>query len=63
MEYTDQEDVFNTWIDIVKQNYPSLEITKELMDILSDTFAAGTVSEHLEGLEKPTQKVIDARMH
>lgn len=63
MEYTDQEDVFNTWIDIVKQNHPNLEITKEIMDLLSDTFAAGTVSQYLEGLEKPTQKSIDLRMH
>ena len=63
MEYTDQEDVFNTWIDIVKDKNPNLEITKELMDLLFDTFTAGTVSEYLEGLEKPPQKVIDARMH
>ena len=63
MEYTDQEDVFNTWIDIVKDKNPNLEITKELMDLLFDTFTAGTVSEYLEGLEKPTQKAIDARMH
>lgn len=63
MEYTDQEDVFNTWIDIVKDKNPNLEITKELMDLLFDTFTAGTVSKYLEGLEKPTQKVIDARMH
>lgn len=63
MEYTDQEDVFNTWMDIVKDKNPNLNITKELMDLLFDTFTAGTVSERLVGLEKPTQKVIDARMH
>lgn len=63
MEYTDQENVFNTWIDIVKQNHPNLEITKELIDLLFDTFTAGTVSQYLEGLEKPTQKAINVRMH
>jgi hypothetical protein len=63
MEITEQEDVFNAWIDIVKEHYPNLEITKELMDILSDTFAAGTVSQYLEGHEKATQKPVNARMH
>lgn len=47
MENTTAEDNFNTWVDIVKKHHPNLEITKELMDILFDTFSAGMVTKSL----------------
>ena len=47
MEYTEEDDDFNSWMDIVKENYPNVEITKEMMDILFDTFAAGMVTKSL----------------
>ena len=49
MEVLQEDDVFDAWIDIVKKNYPQLNITKELMEILFDTFTAGTVAQYLEG--------------
>lgn len=63
MENTQEEDVFNTWIDIVKKHHPNLEITKELMDILFDTFTAGTVSKYLEGPIDITVVQPDSRLH
>lgn len=63
MEVTEEEDVFNAWIDIVKEHHPNVEITKELMDILSDTFAAGTVSQYLEGPIGVTVVHPNSRMH
>lgn len=47
MENTEVQDSFNTWVDIVKKHHPNLEITKELMDILFDTFSAGMVTKSL----------------
>jgi hypothetical protein len=63
MEVLDANDVFAVWIDIVKKHYPHLEITKELMDILFDTFTAGTVSQHLEGPTDITVVQPDSRLH
>lgn len=63
MEVTEEEDVFNAWIDIVKKHHPNVEITKELMDILSDTFTAGTVSQYLEGPIDVTVVHPNSRMH
>jgi len=63
MENTTAEDNFNTWVDIVKKHHPNLEITKELMDILFDTFTAGTVSQYLEGPIDVTVVQPDSRLH
>ena len=38
MENTEAEDNFNAWIDILKKNHPDVKLTKELTDILFDTF-------------------------
>jgi hypothetical protein len=63
MEVLDADDVFIAWVDIVKKHYPHLEITKELMDILFDTFTAGTVSQYLEGPIDTTLSQPDSRLH
>jgi pterin-4a-carbinolamine dehydratase len=47
MENTEVQDSFDTWVDIVKKHHPHVEITKELMDILFDTFSAGMVTKSL----------------
>jgi pterin-4a-carbinolamine dehydratase len=47
MENTEVQDSFNTWIDIIRHHHPDVEITKELIDILFDTFSAGMVTKSL----------------
>ena len=63
MENTEAEDNFNAWVDIVKRNHPDVNITKELMDILFDTFAAGAVTVYLEGPIGVTVVHPNSRMH
>lgn len=63
MENTEAQDNFNMWVDIVKKHYPHLEITKELIDILFDTFNAGMVSKQLDSSINSDNKAIYARLH
>ena len=56
MENTEAEDNF-------KKNHPDVKITKELMDILFDTFAAGAVTVYLDGPIDVTVVQPNSRMH
>lgn len=46
MEYTEEDDSFSMWVDVVKNHHPNVVITKELMDILLHTFHAGMVAKN-----------------
>lgn len=63
MENTEFKDNFNTWLDIVKKHHPNLEITKELMDILFDTFSAGAVSKTLDIEMETISEAVARSMH
>jgi flagellar basal body rod protein FlgC len=63
MEYTEENDDFNSWMDIVKENYPNVEITKEMMDILFDTFAAGMVTKSLDANIETISDAVARSMH
>lgn len=63
MENTELQDSFNTWLDIVKKHHPNLKITKELMDILFDTFSAGMVTKTLDAEIKTIGDAVARSMH
>jgi hypothetical protein len=63
MEYTEEDDDFNSWIDVVKENYPAIEITDEVLEMLSQTFNAGALAQAYHRPNDVPQSIIDELMH
>lgn len=63
MEYTEEDDDFNSWMDVVKENYPAIKITDELLEMLNQTFNAGWLAQAYHRPNDVPQSIIDELMH
>jgi hypothetical protein len=48
MEYTEEDDDFNSWMDVVKENYPAIEITDEVLKDYSNSWVKPNVYKDFE---------------